>query len=755
MRTWLLLALLGCTGDVEAPALPSADPPTWSDDVDSDGDGLSDAEEIALGTDPLSVDADADGVPDGTEVAWGTSSWSADTDGDGLRDGQEALYGTSPILWDSDGDGLDDGEELRMGTSPAHTDTDGDGLDDGDEVSLGLDPASTDSDRDGLDDGDEFARGTDPSRADTDGDGLGDGVEVTVGADPLAVDSDGDGLGDGVEATLGSDRVVVDSDGDGLPDGLEHDTYGTDPVSPDTDGDGLTDADELASGTSPVRADTDRDGVADGDELAGGADPLDAFDRSPPCPVGDALDCLGRCVAAVPDGFCTPSFDCVETDFEQGECGATTRYVPGDLVIASSTAYRAAAGVRRVGGTLRIQPGAPPDLVLPRLEEVGGVSVTGPLGPLHTLALPRLHTVEDDLVVRDHPALSTVYLPALGSVGGRLVVDTPAEILVLGALDEAGTVRVAGVGDAVVLGVTTAAEVEVLDARFVGFPSLVQGDTVEIAGVHHLSAPGLSEVETLSVVGPTTVSLPALEVAGHAVFDVGSLPAVALPALSTVDVLQVQGQTLLFAPELAAAGELDLRGDPVDADLSGLRTADRLVFVGARSVPLPVLERVDALQMQDMAATSIDLPALSEPVSELRLVDLWNLAGALGVVLADGASVHLERVPMTAQLDLGAPQEVFVGETAVQTLTLADDHLETLVLDVNPELTTVVLPAAWPVRRYVTLHGNAQLTSVPLPTATPSTSFVHVLDNPRFQPCGWELLAADRTPVIAGNAACP
>ena len=40
--------------------------------TDTDGDGLTDAEELALGSDPLDADSDGDGVDDGTEVAAGT-----------------------------------------------------------------------------------------------------------------------------------------------------------------------------------------------------------------------------------------------------------------------------------------------------------------------------------------------------------------------------------------------------------------------------------------------------------------------------------------------------------------------------------------------------------------------------------------------------------------------------------------------------------------------------------------------------------
>lgn len=41
-------------------------------DLDSDGDGLTDLDEEAWGTDPQSVDSDADGLPDGDEVGGGT-----------------------------------------------------------------------------------------------------------------------------------------------------------------------------------------------------------------------------------------------------------------------------------------------------------------------------------------------------------------------------------------------------------------------------------------------------------------------------------------------------------------------------------------------------------------------------------------------------------------------------------------------------------------------------------------------------------
>lgn len=66
-----------------------------SDDVDQDG--LTNAEELAAGTDPFDFDSDGDGLTDGEEVH---------------------LYGTNPLLRDTDGDGQDDAAELAAGTDP-------------------------------------------------------------------------------------------------------------------------------------------------------------------------------------------------------------------------------------------------------------------------------------------------------------------------------------------------------------------------------------------------------------------------------------------------------------------------------------------------------------------------------------------------------------------------------------------------------------------------------------------------------------
>ena len=90
--------------------------PVFAADEDDDGDGLTNAEEQALGTDPLSPDTDGDGIPDADEVRIGTNPVAADAgadpDGDGLYNIEEWQHGTDPHLADTDGDGCPDGQEV-------------------------------------------------------------------------------------------------------------------------------------------------------------------------------------------------------------------------------------------------------------------------------------------------------------------------------------------------------------------------------------------------------------------------------------------------------------------------------------------------------------------------------------------------------------------------------------------------------------------------------------------------------------------
>ncbi|WP_437590194.1 DUF3344 domain-containing protein [Sorangium sp. So ce1000] len=290
------------------------DPNNGADDAvdeDRDGDGLPDAEEDAIGSDPDDADTDDDGVPDGQEVNPGE-----DTDGDGL---------INVLDVDSDNDGLFDGTELGLPCDREGTDAAaGHCRPDGDAGATKTNPLDADTDDGGVPDGQEDinlngvidAGETDPNLGeddgtpvDTDGDGLSDALEDELGTDPNDADSDDDGVIDGQEPNFSDDH-----DGDGLINALD----------PDSDDDGLFDGTELglpcdnaatdaAAGTcipdadpttktNPLDPDTDDGGVADGVEDAnhngaidaGETDPnLGEDDQTPPPACRQDSDCGG------------------------------------------------------------------------------------------------------------------------------------------------------------------------------------------------------------------------------------------------------------------------------------------------------------------------------------------------------------------------------------------------------------------------------------------------------------------------------
>jgi hypothetical protein len=127
--------------------------PTGDEIVDTDGDGLSDSDELrgwevitttaagnksryTVSSDPLNPDTDGDGVTDNEEKHAAADPRSADTDGDTLSDNMEwnVLY-SDPTNDDTDGDGTQDGFEFySYRTSPVLADTDGDQISDTDEI---------------------------------------------------------------------------------------------------------------------------------------------------------------------------------------------------------------------------------------------------------------------------------------------------------------------------------------------------------------------------------------------------------------------------------------------------------------------------------------------------------------------------------------------------------------------------------------------------------------------------------------------
>ncbi len=136
--------------------------------VDSDGDGLSDEDEVLYGTNIEEEDSDFDGIIDSIELSIGYLPNNPDSDDNGIPDGQEdfdkdgitnsleTINGTCLYLTDSDFDDIDDYDEIYVyGTDPNREDSNDDGILDGDALKLGFNPQSLDSDQNGIPDKDE------------------------------------------------------------------------------------------------------------------------------------------------------------------------------------------------------------------------------------------------------------------------------------------------------------------------------------------------------------------------------------------------------------------------------------------------------------------------------------------------------------------------------------------------------------------------------------------------------------------------
>lgn len=264
------------------------------------------------------ADADDDGLADATEEAIGSDPAAPDTDGDGLLDGdEEILLSTGALVADSDGDGFGDGLELAAGADPlsvASAPVSVSGAITADEVlaafgaaviaRLSVEEAAPAGARaraaaalvatnaaaqfvvrdfsattlpaafsfdNAVATGDAFDIS---AWLDIDGDGeradwepAGD-FRATAPATPAAGDLDG------IEIVLSFD-VDADTDANGLPDFWEWERFGAignDPRA-DPDGDGLDNLAEFEWGTDPLDDDSDADAMTDGNEAAFGFDP--------------------------------------------------------------------------------------------------------------------------------------------------------------------------------------------------------------------------------------------------------------------------------------------------------------------------------------------------------------------------------------------------------------------------------------------------------------------------------------------------
>lgn len=251
----------------------------FSDDID--GDGLSNAQEMAIGTNPFSPDTDGDGISDlldplplsasnlspANGIVWGAIALD-DADGDGipnfLDDYPYGQYGGQLGTPDTDGDGIPDfidpAPEDPYNTSPFN------GL-------QWLGDALADADGDGVPNFHDWypydASLWDPLQ-DPDGDGL------VKAKDPRPADPYNPSPVNGLN--WGPD-VYGDADGDGIPN--FYDVYPYDsgngfvPSEPDADGDGIPDSVDpspwdyynfsAANGVSwqgDARGDADGDGIS-------------------------------------------------------------------------------------------------------------------------------------------------------------------------------------------------------------------------------------------------------------------------------------------------------------------------------------------------------------------------------------------------------------------------------------------------------------------------------------------------------------
>ena len=148
---------------------PSIAPPILN--VDADGDGLFNDQEIKLGTDPQKKDSDNDGLEDGFEVnSCGTDPLSEDTDKDGISDYDEILINeTDPLVPNQES--TSDTDENPTDVSP------------NDNSSSDVTPNDTDNTQDAT--------------LDTDDDGIPDAKEIEIGTNINNPNTDGDRYTDG------------------------------------------------------------------------------------------------------------------------------------------------------------------------------------------------------------------------------------------------------------------------------------------------------------------------------------------------------------------------------------------------------------------------------------------------------------------------------------------------------------------------------------------------------------------------------
>ncbi|MGV3609755.1 MAG: tandem-95 repeat protein, partial [Fluviicola sp.] len=276
--------------------------------VDSDGDGLTDCEEVT-GTDDPSTPT----VPAGTSNPNDPCDPNplVDTDGDGLTNCEETTGVDNPAT-PAVPNGTSDPNSACSPIGLVTTDTDGDGLTDCEETT-GVNDPSTPATPNGTSDPNSACSPIGLITADTDGDGLTD-CEETTGVNDPSTPAVPNGTSDPNSACSPIGLVTTDTDGDGLTD-CEETTGVNDPSTPATPN-GTSDPNSACSPIGLVTTDTDGDGLTDCEETTGTDDP-----STPGVPNGTSNPndpCSPKpCGVDIPQAF-TPDGDGTNDEFVIG-----------------------------------------------------------------------------------------------------------------------------------------------------------------------------------------------------------------------------------------------------------------------------------------------------------------------------------------------------------------------------------------------------------------------------------------------------
>ena len=281
------------------------------EELDSDGDGVCDANDICPGGND-NMDDDGDGIPnfcdvDDCENEPGTAC--NDNDDCTINDIFNADCMCVGTFMDSDNDGVCDADDICNGGND-NMDSDGDGTPDFCD-DCNLVPGT-------------FCDDNDPCT-------ISDVFDANCNCSGLFIDSDNDGICDADDICNGGNDNM-DSDGDGIPDFCDDVNCPFDQGDPCNDGDDCTTNDAIDEQCNCVGTflDSDNDGICDADDICnGGNDNMDSdgdgipdfcddvncpFDQGDPCNDGDdcttndAIDeqcnCVGTFLDSDNDGIC-------------------------------------------------------------------------------------------------------------------------------------------------------------------------------------------------------------------------------------------------------------------------------------------------------------------------------------------------------------------------------------------------------------------------------------------------------------------